>query len=87
MFMAGRKSKGCGIAIYTNNRLSVSLLKATDSPKLYELLTLKLQLGSHSKITVIGIHHPPFANKCVLNKLTGFNCHFYYPRGVDRWRF
>ena len=43
VFRAGRKGKGGGVAIYTNN-LSVSLLKATSSPKLFELLALSLQL-------------------------------------------
>jgi hypothetical protein len=67
VFNADRKDKGGDVAIYTNNIISVSLLKATSHPKQFELLALSLQLGSNSKITVIGIYRPPSAKKCVLN--------------------
>lgn len=57
----------------------MSLLKATSSPKLFELLVLSLQLCSYARRTVIGIYCPPSAKKCALNELTDLIAIFITP--------
>ena len=70
VFRADRMGKGGGVAIYTKSNLSVSLLKALSSPKQLECIALSIQLGSNSKVTVLGVYNPPSAKKCLLTSRT-----------------
>ena len=69
LFRQDRAGKGGGVAIYVKTHFPVTILHAAAIPSSFEIIALKINIGSNDSITVLGVYRPPSADALALDKL------------------
>ena len=69
VFRADRAGRGGGVVIYVKCCFSANVVNTVTTPKCFELLTLKVDLGPNDSLYVVGFYRPPSAHNSSIDKL------------------